>query len=372
MRLSEFIRTNADRIIKEWEEFAKTIPAGEGLPRFVLRDHAPAILAALVAELDKRSSRDSSQTTPANPPVEQTAETHVDLRIESGFDLVQILAEYRALRFRLLRLWREVDPEAFAQGADEIMAFSEIIDDNLGCAVPRYQERARLYRDRFLGILGHDLRNPLNAILLAAGTLSRQGLDDRQLKTVERITRSARRLSNMVNDLLDFARGRLDQAMPVTLAPANFGALVDEIVDEVRMTFPQCRISFSRQGDLNGRWDRERIKQMISNLLLNALQHGTGQMAELTAVGENDDIIFRVRNEGHPIAKELLGSIFEPLVQAAVPKHSDAERGLGLGLFIVKEIVSAHRGSISVTSTETDGTTFTVRLPREQIIQNIL
>jgi signal transduction histidine kinase len=369
MRLSEFIKANSERIIKEWEEFAKTCGAGAGLPRWMLRDHASAIVKFIVEDVEdmetpQHAAEEIAKGKGEGPsgPIEHAAAVHVGLRIESGFDLVQIIAEYRALRSCVLRLWRTDDPESFAGGAAEIVRFAEAVDQNIGEAIPYYQEREIQYRDRFLGMLGHDLRNPINSIAVCASLLVEHELNEQQQGTVARILRSTRRLDRMVTDILDFARGRLGSPMPLTLSPANLAALVREVVDEVRSTHSSLEIQFDTNGDLSGHWDSERVKQMASNLLMNAVQHGTGSKVIVTTNGDQDFVLLEVHNEGPPIAKEMIGAIFDPLVQA---ENSDRNMiGLGLGLFIVKEIVSAHSGTISVDSTQDAGTTFSVRLPR--------
>jgi RsbT co-antagonist protein rsbRD N-terminal domain len=165
MRLSEFIRANIDQIVQEWEEFAKTLSAGTALPRWILRDHAPAILKRIADDMEVPQSpveeeAKSKGERPSGPIERSTAAIHVSVRIESGFDLVQIMAEYRALRSCVLRMWRQSHPDSFARGAEEITRFAEAIDQNVAEVVPYYQERENQYRDRFLGILGHDLRNP--------------------------------------------------------------------------------------------------------------------------------------------------------------------------------------------------------------------
>ena len=150
--------------------------------------------------------------------------------------------------------------------------------------------------------------------------------------------------------------------MPLKLSPANLAALVREVVDEVRSTLSGLEIQYDTNGDLSGQWDSERVKQMASNLLMNAVQHGTGNKVIVTTNGDQDFVLLEVHNEGPPIAKEMIGTIFDPLVRAENPDRNMI--GLGLGLFIVKEIVSAHSGTISVNSTQDAGTTFSVRLPR--------
>jgi signal transduction histidine kinase len=366
MRLSEFIKINSEQIIREWEGFAKTLAGGAGLPRWVLRDYAAAIIKYIAENMEQPqfTSEEIAKAQGQGPsgPIERVAAVHVGLRIESGFDLVEIIAEYRALRSCVPRLWRISDPESFAAGAAEIVRLGEAIDQNIAEAIPYYEEREVHYRDRFLGILGHDLRNPINSISVGASLLATQGLNEKQQDTVTRILRSTQRLDRMVTDILDFARGRLGSPMPLTLARANLAALVHEVVDEVRSTHAGLEIQFDSDGDLSGSWDAERIKQMASNLLMNAVQHGSGEKITVTAMGEQDSVLLKVHNDGPPIAKEMIVTIFDPLVQGGDPDRERA--GLGLGLFIVKEIVSAHRGTITVNSTQDGGTIFSVRLPR--------
>jgi signal transduction histidine kinase len=182
---------------------------------------------------------------------------------------------------------------------------------------------------------------------------------------VARILNSARRLNRMVGDLLDFSRGRLGSPMPIAATEANLGQLVREIVNEVQTASPQFTICFESNGDLEGRWDVERLKQVASNLLLNAIQHGTGKEIEVTVTGEENSVVLAVQNQGPPIPQELQVTMFDPLVQSKTPDPTRS--GLGLGLFIVNEIVAAHHGTIVVTSTQDSGTTFSVRLPRSLV-----
>lgn len=364
MHLSEFIRVNTDPILREWEDFARKLTGELPLPRWLLRDHAASIVAQIAEALEPpgRAERLKADPERSPDPSKYPTPAHVDLRIESGFDLLQIMAEYFALRACVLRRWRQTDPGSFANGADEIARFAEIIDDNVAVAVSYYKERETQYRDRFLGILGHDLRNPINAILLSATSLATRASDDKRLPTVSHILNSTRRLSGMVDDLLDFARGRLGSPMPLTLAPADLGKLIGEIVAETESANPRSAIDFVSSGELTGKWDIERLKQLIANLLQNAIQHGTGQKVTITANSSDDLVVLEVHNEGPPISPELLPTIFDPLVRGS---YSANDTGLGLGLFIISEIVAAHQGTIAVTSSEEAGTSFIVRLPRK-------
>jgi signal transduction histidine kinase len=365
MRLSEFIIENRDQIIREWEEFAKTLSPDGTLPT-ILRDHVSAIIRSIVENMETFQGRseevEKSKGLGPSGLIDEVAAVHVNLRVETGFDLVQIIAEYRALRSSALRLWARGDPEGFTSGAAEIIRFNEAIDQNVAKTVQYYQEREIQYRDRFLGILGHDLRNPVQSILAGSVLLSKQKLNKRQLRTVSLIVRSTRRLNSMVADILDFARGRLGSPMPLTLATANLTASAREVIDEVESTHPGVEIAFDASGDLLGNWDFERLKQMISNLLINAMQHGGGKQVRVTAKGDDDSVFLEVHNLGAPIPEELLRIIFDPLFQGN--DLAQTSEGLGLGLFIVDQIVSAHRGTITVSSSQEEGTIFSVRLPR--------
>jgi signal transduction histidine kinase len=260
------------------------------------------------------------------------------------------------------RLWHISDPEGFAAGAAEIVRFSEAIDQNIAEAIPHYQQQEFQYRDRFLGMLGHDLRNPIQSVSLCATMLAEQGLDVEQQRIVLLISRSTHHLNRMVSDILDFARGRLGSPMPLALAQTNLEALIRDVVDEIKITHPESTIQLRLSGDTNGTWDRERLKQVTSNLLLNAIQYGSGRRIAVTAMGEEDAVLLEVHNDGIPIKRELIPMIFDPLVRGS--DSNQDHTGLGLGLFIVKEIVSAHHGTIAIDSVQNAGTTVSVRLPR--------
>jgi len=199
-------------------------------------------------------------------------------------------------------------------------------------------------------------------LLSASSLFEAEGPNEKQLGTASRIVSSAQRLNRMVSDILDFARGRLGSSMPITRVRANLGTLAREVADEVRSASPEFWVDVRMQGDLDGDWDSKRVKQLLSNLLTNAVQHGAGKKVGLSVNGEENLVFLEVHNEGPPIRKELLGTMFDPLVRGR--SSTQDPTGLGLGLFIVKEIASAHKGTVSVTSSEDSGTTFSVSLPR--------
>lgn len=220
------------------------------------------------------------------------------------------------------------------------------------------RKQLELARDRFVSILGHDLRNPLSSISVAAEHLLRaQDLPEKHKKTIERISRSSGRMSRMIVDLIEFARA-LGKRMPVKRKAIDFAEVCRGIIDEVQQAHPGVRVEVEASGDVRGEWDPVRLAQAVSNLLTNAVQHGEPPF-RLTVREAGGDVVLEVSNHGLPIAPEAIRNIFEPF------SHTTATHGLGLGLFIVSEIVAAHGGSIEVRSTDAE-TTFTSRWPKTE------
>ena len=219
-------------------------------------------------------------------------------------------------------------------------------------------------RERFIGILGHDLRNPLAAITMGVEMLG--GLPEPHCHVVARVGRSAQRMDAMIRDVLDFARGRLGDGIPVVPSQVDLHRLCKEIVAEMTQAYPARTFRFEAAGDLRGDWDPDRVEQVLSNLVGNAVTHGEGAI-RVTASDAGDDVIMTVHNEGAEIPAAVLPTLFDPFsraTQAVSGKHGAAD-GLGLGLYIASEIVHAHGGTISVSSVQSEGTTFAIRWPRK-------
>ncbi len=221
-------------------------------------------------------------------------------------------------------------------------------------------------REQLLGVVGHDLRSPLSSISMAAALmLKRGGLRDDDAKATARIARSADRISNIISQLLDFTRARLGGGIPIDPKPIDFGEVCAEVIAEYEMVHPNRALCFSSDMDTQGVWDRERLAQVVSNLIGNAIQYGKpNSPIDVSLRGEGDVVSLSVRNEGPPIPAELLPTLFDPF-RRGKKQITQRTEGLGLGLFIVREMVRAHSGEIGVQSTEAEGTTFIVRLPRK-------
>ncbi|BBO33366.1 hypothetical protein PLANPX_2978 [Lacipirellula parvula] len=220
----------------------------------------------------------------------------------------------------------------------------------------------------FLAILGHDLRNPLNSISLSAQVASAQtGGDTYATQAFNQIERSVEAIVRLVRDLLDFAGTGLGGRMPLVMGPVNLEALAREVVAELQAANPNRRSHIDARGDASCACDGARMRQVLSNLVGNSLQHGAEDTpVELRLLPGESDIILAVSNQGNPIPPDILPTIFDPLVRDI---SMDATRGrregsIGLGLFIVHEIITSHGGSVDVSS-DKSRTVFTIRMPRQ-------
>ena len=241
----------------------------------------------------------------------------------------------------------------------------ELVGAVMDITAAKEMKEALAFRDQVMAILGHDLRNPIAGIL---GIVSLTKLGDavpQPLGTkLDHIERSARRMSEMIETILDFTRTRFAGKLPISPAPIDLREVCAQVIGELAASHSDRAIELEVRGDATGSWDPGRIAQVVSNLVGNALAHGDRETAVRVSIeGDSDRIALKVHNGGRAIDEELLPLIFEPFRRGA---DEDARRakGLGLGLHIVKQIIAAHRGSIAVESSTTAGTTFCASLPR--------
>jgi signal transduction histidine kinase len=223
--------------------------------------------------------------------------------------------------------------------------------------------RAVHFSEMFIGILGHDLRNPLSAIVTGASLLSRRSDSDKVVKPALRILSSAERMGRMIDQILDFTRIRLGHGIPLQRRHIDLAEVCRLAIDEAESTAGEGRIRLDERGESVGMWDGDRLSQLVSNLLANAVAHGkAGAPISIRLDGTNSEhSLLEVQNAG-TIPAEVLPVLFDPFRSSN--GNQERSNGLGLGLFISREIVLAHGGTIDVTSAEQDGTRFVVRLPR--------
>lgn len=375
MKLSHFIKDRIDAIVADWEVFARTLPAGKSMTTLALRDHSREILLTIAADMERPKSadaraEDAESIVPTPESTRTPAAEHGALRQLAGFDLVQLFAEFRALRASVMAFWKRSDEASATQASlDDIMLFNEGMDKALAESVQRYSSEVVASRDMFLAVLGHDLRGPLSGVVMSTLVLAKPGLSDAaRLQATSRIKRACAEMRGLVNDLLEYTRTRLGAGMPMERTDCDLGAVCEDAIESIRAGFPEHQFVQTLSGDLNLQADAPRLRQALSNLLANAVQHGDIQSPiTLCAAGETDAVLLQVGNAGEPIAAELLPAIFEPLVRAPNASAQSMDRSktsLGLGLFIVREIVLGHGGTIEVQSSVEAGTVFSVRLPR--------
>lgn len=383
-RLAPFIQLHADAILAEWEAFARKIWPREESDPAELRAHAAEILKTTAADMQteqtvaERSSksRGNKDSTEQGRSLEHASNIHAIGRLHSGFDLLTVVSEYRALRASVIRLWRAQRPSPDNEDMADLVRFDESIDQSVAEAVRSYTEETERSRKLFLAILGHDLRSPLNAVTMSASTLQHLfALDDECKELATQISASSFVMANMIGNLLDFTLTSLGRALPLERERIRLRDVCKEVMDEMRAARTGAEIRFELHGDDSGRWDRDRLRQVLSNLLGNALQHGEpGEAVDLSVRGEASEVIVSVHNDGPPISPMELPTLFDPLVRGSLydagttlsRSHSGRPGSIGLGLHIARQIALAHGGSLGAASTAQAGTIFTLKLPRAE------
>jgi signal transduction histidine kinase len=370
----QFIREHTEEILAEWETFARTLPMTKTMDVAALRDHAKDMLGVIARDLETKQTsgeqfekaQGKSDADDRGPPA-TAAQEHGAARAVSGFTIADMLSELRALRASVIRLWARQKDHFVVADMTDMTRFNEAIDQAIAESVTQYSENIGQSKERFLAILGHDLRTPLSAIIMSASFMREMNeLAEPHRHLVARIESSARRMNDMVSDLLDYTRSSFgNEGIPISRADVDAKRVVEDVAAEVAARYPASTLKVETDGDLRGQWDGSRLAQMLSNLVGNAVQHGMEKTPiTVTANGSRDEVVIAVHNEGAPIATADIEQIFKAGGTGSNGYSTPDDNHLGLGLFIVDRIVAAHRGTIDVRSSKTDGTTFTVRLPR--------
>lgn len=219
-----------------------------------------------------------------------------------------------------------------------------------------------LFAEQMIGIVSHDLRNPLSAIMTGAGLLAARGVSEPQQRTLGSITRATERATSLIGDLLDFTQARLGGGISIAAHSCDLHEVIAEAVEELRLSYPDRQIDHARVGEGETRADANRLGQLVGNLVSNAVAYGD-KAAPVTVTSriEATSATVSVHNHGAPIPEGTRSTLFAPMTRGAV---AGSARSVGLGLFIVREIARAHGGEMDVVSTKADGTTFRASLPR--------
>jgi signal transduction histidine kinase len=373
VKLADFILSDMEAILAAWENFAVTLlPAAQDMNSLELRDHAQQILEAVAADIRTVQSADQqSAKSRGLAPVpldahETAAQTHAVLRARGGFDIRQLAAEYRALRASVLRLWAQRFPTAHAMHFEDVMRFNEAIDQALAESISHFQGHVVQARNLLLGMLGHDMRSPLQTIQITATHLARLNAGEAVSDAALRLIRSGSRMKSLLDDLVDFNRVQLGLGIRIAPAPMDLAALVTEVVAEIQAIHPASQIDLHIAAATPGTWDKDRLHQMLGNLILNAVTHGTNNTPVGVHLHEESagDIVVEITNHAPVISAADLAQLFEPLRRGpAASDDATKDTGMGLGLFIACEVAKRHGGRIEARSDENE-TAFTVRLPR--------
>ena len=370
MTLSDFIEADLDGLIDDWIAYARLVaPDDVNLDSLELRNSARELLIAIAADMRGNQSnseqRDKSQGNRPDPDsaFNLIGRGHADDRQAQGFQINALVAEYRALRASVLRRWQQkcqLDTAAF----QEMIRFNEAIDQMVAESVPEFSSITDRIRDLFTGVLAHDLRSPVGAILNSARVImADQNLSPTSLRAGANLQRSRERVKVLIDDLFVFTRTRLGNALPVQPDRCDLERICHSAVDEVCATHLDAHIRVKARGELIGLCDGERMHQLIVNLVANGVVHGTGPIV-VEAVGDEERITIAVSNGGQRIPARAIPTLFDPLTRA-VPSLGPRRGapGMGLGLYICRCIAHAHNGTIEVESNEKQ-TVFTVKIPR--------
>ena len=368
MRLSTFILEDMSAILAQWDAFAAAqLPAAAHMDSRALRDHARQILEAVAKDLtvpqtvEQQAAKSRGQAPRPFDAPETAAETHALLRAKSGFDIRQLAAEYRALRASVLYLWQAaVEPGQLH--LQDMIRFNEAIDQALAESIGFFNDQVEQARNLLLGMVGHDMRTPLQTIQLTASYLAALNAGAKVSDAAQLLINSGGRIKSLLDDLVDVNRSNLGLGIHVVASDVDAAGLFADELKLLRAAYPTRRLELEVSGDARGVWDGSRLQQLLGNLVVNAITYGAQDAAvRVVMFPRGPDLGFEVRNAGAAIEPASLIEIFNPLTRGG-QAGGDA-RHFGLGLHIAYEIVAAHGGEIEARS-DPEETVFAVRLPR--------
>ncbi|MDP3253509.1 MAG: sensor histidine kinase [Hydrogenophaga sp.] len=378
MPLHTFITRNLDAILVDWVAFARELqPAGAHLDEVALLDHGRQILTEIAADMQRPQSDTEQQDKSEGHSLHATDSPHVPSRSHArqrkrqGFDIEELVAEYRALRATVLRLWSQSTDDIKGTDLESVTRFNEAVDQAIAESLETFMAELDKSRDLFLGVLGHDLRGPLGTIANVATFQMRARPEDAKQAGI--LLRSVSQMRVLLDDLVEYARHRHGSGFDIETKALDLGDFTRNTLDEIAAIRNERVIHLDSQGDLDGEWDARRLHQALSNLIFNALKYGEADAPIfITLDGTSpDEVELSVQNTGEPIPPTALAKLFDPFVRGGAEDVSSqtlwsAGASLGLGLYVVQEITKAHGGTVEVVSNETF-TRFSIHLPRRRL-----
>ncbi len=372
MKLTYFIKTHKEDITNEWVKFAQdNISDVKNMKLEEVRDHIKQMLERIVEsmetpETDAQQEKKSEGNTKMKSGESKAANEHGEQRADMGFDIVELSSEFRALRASVLRLWEESCKTGKTEtDFQEMIRFNEVIDELWMISLERFQNKVDDSKNWFMGILGHDLRNPLAAISGVQSILRlSENLSEKERSLLGRSRSSVKRMTELIDNLLALTNLRLGSGMTINKSSVDLSEKSEKIVQELQLSYPEAQMIIESPGPIKGEWDPIRLDQLMTNLISNSLRHGkTGGPVTIRISAKGNEAFLEIHNEGPPlpdsIQKMISSGIFIKTKGDPLKKDS-----YGLGLYIIKQIVDGHKGQLKVISNEERGTTFIITLPR--------
>lgn len=364
MRLARFLETDREPILAAAAEYARTIPALENTDEATLRDHLPQLLESISADLRQAQSRTQSiEKSLGDAPVADditSAQTHGLLRARHGISIEQLVAEFRALRSSVIRLWMD-QHTIDASAVGDIARFNEAIDQAVAESVHYYAQERERWRQIFLSVLGHDLRGPLNAMGLTVDLMQRKASAPADQTAL--LARAVKRLTSLLDSLLEYNRAGLGAGMKLQHAATDLASACADELELLRAAHPEADISLIVNGAVQADVDASRVREALANLVSNAAKHGEAEQPIIVTVKSHPSAVhIAVENAGY-IPPDEIDMLFEPLRQRETPSMDTERTHLGLGLFIARQIARAHGGDTTGSSAK-GRVTFTMELPK--------
>lgn len=380
MRLADFISSEAESILAEWEGFAHTMkPAADNMTAKELRNHAAVMLGMIAKDLRTAQSVEQQiEKSHGEEPGEHDDAGHGVARHESKFTIEQVVSEYRALRSSVLRLWAQSLPLTSATDIKDLIRFDEAIDQLLAASVFSFadaklkaEQAEKERRNQFLAMLGHELRNPLSPISSAAAILKNTKNDDPRISRISNVlTRQVEHMSSLLDDLLDVSRvtrGMIEIRLEMVDVRQIVEHAVEQVSPQIRARYQNLAVTTPAEPALV-QADKKRIVKIITNLLANAAKYTPeGGHLQLKMTSLDDEVLISIEDDGIGMTSEFVPHAFDLFAQAA--RTADrTQGGLGLGLALVKNLVELHSGHVECSSEGLGkGSQFTVRLPRPRL-----
>lgn len=372
MKFTQFIKQHKEEITDEWVQFAReNIKGINKLELEEVQDHIKQMLDRIVesmetSETDAQQEEKSKGNNDLGSGESKAANQHGEQRADVGFDIMDLSSEFRALRASVLRLWEaNSGPERNEKDFQEMIRFNEAIDELWMISLKRFDHKVHESKNWFMGILGHDLRNPLTAISGVQSILKlSKNISEKERSLIRRSDSSVKRMKELIDNLLELTNLRLGSGMSINKSPVDLSRQSEKIVQEIQMSYPEAELIIESPGPVQGEWDVIRLDQLMTNIITNALRYGNpGGPVTVSISAKGSDAFFKVHNEGSPIPEKIKEMIFTGNFTKTNgdPFKKDS---YGLGLYIVKAIVDGHKGKIEVESRQETGTTITVILPR--------